>query len=88
MEIKYQEIIKYLNENSIDFSSKLNDNTIFSKISSVDNAQNNDLSFFSNIKYIDSLKLTKAKACLINKEFNTKSLIFRNIYFFHLLLSK
>ncbi len=70
MEIKYQEIIKYLNENSIDFSSKLNDNTIFSKISSVDNAQNNDLSFFSNIKYIDSLKLTKAKACLINKDFN------------------
>ncbi len=54
---------------SIHASSKIDFNTSFNKISSINNADRNDLSFLSNKKYINLLKNTKAKACLINNDY-------------------
>ena len=67
--IKYSQIISTLNNNSISVISDINSHTTFENINSVSRSGIQDLSFFSNIKYIDSLKITKAKACLIKKDF-------------------
>ena len=66
-EIKYSEIIKKLNDLNISISSKIKKDTIFSNIKSISKATKNDLSFFSNIKYINELKKIKAKGCLISE---------------------
>jgi len=67
--IKYSEIASKLNENLINVESNISKDEIFTGINSISSAQTNEISFFSNVKYIDSLKNTKAKACIINKNF-------------------
>ena len=42
------------------------------KINSISNAKSRYI-FFSNIKYLDRIKLTKAKACLIKKDYKLPS---------------
>ena len=42
---------------------------VFSNIKTISNSGNSDLSFFSNIKYLNKLKDINAKACLIKNEF-------------------
>ena len=69
MKIKYLEIKRKLKVNLIDIQSDLDDNTCFYDLKSIQNAGEDDLSFFSNIKYIDNLKSCKAKACIIKNEF-------------------
>ena len=65
--ISYFDIKKKLESLSINFDSSLEDEVFFKSINSISNSTENDLSFFSNIKYLDLLKKCKAKACIINK---------------------
>ena len=67
--IKYIEIKKILEKNSLEVSSELSENEIFSNLKTISNSSENDLSFFSNIRYLNDLKKIKAKACLIEKKF-------------------
>ena len=69
-QIEYSQIKEILTKYLIKFSSSLTNDTKFDDLNSVEKSEKNDLSFFSNIKYLDKLKTTKAKACLINKEFS------------------
>jgi len=68
--IKYLDIVKKLKTHSIDLISDIDNDEIFESINSVSSATSKDLSFFSNIKYIDDLKKCKAKACIIKKEYS------------------
>ena len=68
--ISYFEIKKKLESLSIDFDSNLENEVFFNGINSISNSTENDLSFFSNLKYLDLLKKCKAKACIINKDYS------------------
>ena len=68
IKINYLKIKNLLELNSIKFDSKIDDKEIFNGINSISNAEKNDLTFFSNIKYVDLLKKCKAKACIISKD--------------------
>ncbi len=68
--IKYLDIKNLLEKNSIKVNSKLSNSDIFSNIKTIQNATISDLSFFSNKKYSNLLKNTKAKACLINPKYS------------------
>mgnify|MGYP001241267834 CR=1 FL=1 len=68
--ISYFDIKKKLESVSIDFYSSLADEVFFNSINSISNSTENDLSFFSNVKYLDLLKKCKAKACIINKVYS------------------
>ncbi len=63
--IKLIDIKKHLHDFNISISTNLSDEIEFTNINSITGSQENDLSFFSNIKYKEQLKFTKAKACLI-----------------------
>ena len=72
--IKYKEIKEILKKNSLEVNSNISDDEIFSSIKTISNSSDKDLSFFSNQRYLDSLKNIKAKACLIeNKYIRTSS---------------
>ena len=91
--IKYSEIVKELNNNSIKVYSKLDNDTEFKNISSISNSNDENISFFSNNKYIDHLKSTKAKACLVNKENskylpkNCEAIVVENPYYAFAIIS-
>ena len=67
--IYFQVFKNVLKKNSIDIETSLNENTIFNSINSIDNSNQDDLTFFHNSKYLNKLKFTKAKACLIEKKY-------------------
>lgn len=67
--IQYLEIKNLLEKNSLDINSQISDSEIFTNIKSILNSSQNDLSFFANNKYLNELKKTKAKACLIEEKF-------------------
>ncbi len=68
-EIKFIDIKKILEKNSLEVISKISDSETFLNIKTISNSSSNDLSFFSNIKYLEDLKKIKAKACLIENKF-------------------
>ena len=65
----FQIIKNLLKKNSIEFDTTLDLNAIFDNINSLNNSTSNDLTFFHNSKYLNQLKETKAKACLIQKQY-------------------
>ena len=67
--IKYIDIKKTLQNNSLKVISKLSNEDEFLNIKSITNASEKDLTFFSNEKYLNDLKNIKAKACLINEKY-------------------
>ena len=67
--IKYKEIKELLNKHSLEIISNISDDEIFSSVKTISNASDKDLSFFSNQRYLDSLKNIKAKACLIENKY-------------------
>ncbi len=67
--IKYIDIKNLLSKNSIVVNSKIYDEEEFLSIKTISNASKKDLSFFSNSKYLNELKKTNAKACLIEDKF-------------------
>ena len=68
--IKFNKIISLFRDKSISFKSDIDSSDTFSKLTTVKKASVNDLSFFSNIKYLNDLKKTDAKACLINEDYS------------------
>ncbi len=85
--IKYSQILESLKSNSLIVESQVNINEDFTGINSISNANNNELSFFSNDKYLNQLSKTIAKACLIKKEYaqylpkNCSPIIVSNPYY-------
>ena len=69
MQINFQKIKKLLLDINIKFETNLNDLDILDSISSVTNAQKNSLIFVFDEKYLQLLKKTKAKCCVIKKEY-------------------
>ena len=67
--IKYTDIKNLLEKNSLEVKSKISDDELFPSIKTITNSTKNDLSFFSNFKYINDLKQIKAKACLIEEKY-------------------
>ncbi len=67
--IKYKKIKEILEKNSLEVKSKISDEEIFLNLKTISNSSKNDLSFFSNIRYLNDLKKIKAKACLIEEKF-------------------
>ena len=69
MSYKFIELKRYLNDNSINFSSDIPDDTLIQGINSVEIADNHQITFYTNYKYLDALRSTKAKACFIKKDY-------------------
>ena len=67
--IKYIDIRKILEKNSLEVNSNISEDELFNNIKTISNSSNNDLTFFSNIRYLNDLKKIKAKACLIEEKF-------------------
>ena len=67
--INYLEIKEILEKNSLEVNSKISDEEIFFSLKTISNSSDNDLSFFSNIRYINDLKKIRAKACLIEQKY-------------------
>ena len=67
--IKYKDIKEVLDKNSLEVKSKISDHETFLSINTISNSSYNDLSFFSNIRYLNDLKEIKAKACLIEQKY-------------------
>tara|TARA_B100001057_G_scaffold8723_1_gene8073 strand:+ start:2488 stop:3474 length:987 start_codon:yes stop_codon:yes gene_type:complete len=67
--IKYKEIKELLKKNSLKIISNISDDDIFLSVKTILNASNKDLSFFSNLRYLNDLKNTKAKACLVENKY-------------------
>ena len=91
--IKYIDIKKIFDTNSLEVKSNISDNEYFSSIRSLSNSTSEDLSFFSNFKYINDLKNITAKACLIEEKFtellpkNCKPIIVKDPYLALALIS-
>ena len=67
--ITYFEIKKILLANNINPISNLQDNDFFTSLNSLNNANNNELTFFTVKTQFEKLQKTKAKACLINNQY-------------------
>ena len=66
----YFHVLKnFLKKNSVELETSLNENIFFNNINTIDNSRLGDLTFFHNSKYLNKLKFTKAKACLIKKKY-------------------
>tara|TARA_B100001123_G_C15206807_1_gene985609 strand:- start:161 stop:1156 length:996 start_codon:yes stop_codon:yes gene_type:complete len=68
--LSFEKIKICFDDNSIQFTSNLDNNTHFNRINTIDTSEKDDLTFFHNNKYLHLLKSTKAKACLIKKEYS------------------
>ena len=60
--IKFIEIKELLKKNSLEVTSEISDDEIFLNLKTISNSTNSDLSFFSNIKYLNDLKKNKSKS--------------------------
>ena len=67
--IKFSQIKSILQSNKIDVQSNIDFDSIFFDIQPLSEATINDLSFFTNPKYLSDLKSCKAKACIISEKF-------------------
>ncbi len=67
--IKYKDIKNILEKNSLEVQSKISNEELFQCIKTISNSTDNDLSFFSNLRYLNDLKKIKAKACLIEEKY-------------------
>ena len=69
-QINYLEIKNIFKKNSLEVKSKVSESEIFKNIKTISKSTHDDLTFFSNIKYMKDLNNTKAKACLIEEKFS------------------
>ena len=67
--ITYQDIKKLLISKNINPISDLNNNVTFTALNSLKHASDSELTFFNDTSQLKALQHTKAKACLINKNF-------------------
>ncbi len=93
MKINFASIQNLLFKNNIEFSTNLDENDTLVEISSIKNANKDSLIFLFNEKYLDLLKTTKAKCCILQKNYitslpqNTKYIIVDNPYLVFAYLS-
>ena len=66
--ITYSDIKNLLVSNNINPVSDLTDNEFISSLNSLNNANENQLTFFNDLSQLKKLEKTKAKACLINNK--------------------
>ncbi len=84
--IRFSQILSELEKQSIEVYSSISENEIFLNIGTIQNSTNNDITFFSNNKYLNQLKDLKAKACFIKKDYenflpkNCKSVLVEDPY--------
>ena len=64
---KFSDLITFLSDHSIIIESKIPLNDYIYGIGSLNFAQNNQITFFNNTKYIQSISKTKAKGCFITR---------------------
>ena len=69
MTIIFQDILNVLKNNDIHCDTNFSPDEIINNISSLKNADSNEITFFDNQKYIALLESTNAKACFINNNF-------------------
>ena len=69
LQIKFIDLIKYFSDKNILIDSSLSKDELISGISSLENADKNQISFFENTKLINDLKKTNARACFIRNKF-------------------
>ena len=80
------EIKNFLSNYNIDIITNFNDSEIINDLASLHNASLNELTFFTSIKNIESLKNTIAKGCIIDKtnsqflNINCKYIVVENPY--------
>ena len=67
--ISYLEIRNILVANNINPISNISDNELFNSFNSLSSANDNELTFFYDSGQLQTLKETKAKACLINRKY-------------------
>jgi len=91
--ITYFDIKNLLISNNINPVSDLDDNDYFTSLNSISNANENELTFFNNTSQLKKLEKTKAKACIINKDYlkflpdSTASILVEDSYNSFALLS-
>ena len=64
----FENLKNYLEKNSISIATDISDKKIFIGIGSLLNANNEQLTFFNNLRYISDLKKTNALGCFISKD--------------------
>ena len=69
MKIKIQQIIEILSKNNISYKTNLQDEVSLSSISSILDADSESIIFLFDEKYLDLLKKSKAKCCVLKKEY-------------------
>ena len=67
--INFESVKNYLNKHSVELKTTLDENITFNNVNSINKSGSDDLTFFHNKKYLNQLKTTKAKACLIHDQY-------------------
>jgi UDP-3-O-[3-hydroxymyristoyl] glucosamine N-acyltransferase len=84
--ITYFDIKNLLISNDLNPISNLDDNEFFNSLNSISNANEYELTFFNDTSQLNKLEKTKAKACLINKDYlkylptSTSSILVEDTY--------
>ena len=92
--INFSDIKEIFKKNSLEFFSDISNDETFLSIKTISSSLSTDLSFFSNIKYLNYLKSTNAKACLIEEKYagflpkKCKPIIVKDPYLALALLTK
>ena len=93
MKINIKNINDVLFENNISYSTNLSDGDLIDSITSINDANSNSLIFLFNEKFLNSLLKTKAKCCVLKKEYldhlpkNTKYIAVNDPYLVFACLS-
>ena len=69
--ISFSKVEKILTSQNIKYSSNILEDINFSNLRTLEDATQDDLSFCSNDKYITLINSTKAKCCILKKEFQS-----------------
>ncbi len=67
--IKFSQILSELEKYNIYINNKIDKDLHFNKLNTINSADVDDLTFFSNKKYLNDLKNNRAKACFIQSQF-------------------
>ena len=69
MKIKIEEVREILSKNNISYDTNIKDGDSFASIHSILAADSESIIFLFDEKYLDLLKKTKAKCCVLKKEY-------------------
>lgn len=90
--ITYQEVLQLANINIEDLITQIDKDKKFYCIRALSDANENDISFFTNLKYKEELKNTKAGLCILEEEYkkylplHTIPICVKNPHYFYTIL--